>query len=151
MKETFQFAMKSSIKSLKDLSDFIIRTLQNRIKDQSTLDDLLITADEIATNIIIHAYKNQNEQYIKILLEIHPDKIILTFRHKGEVFEPEKVNKPNFQLPLYERPTEGMGLYIINHLMDKIIYKFKKNPDEENIITVEKKIVTQKQGESHAS
>jgi anti-sigma regulatory factor (Ser/Thr protein kinase) len=145
----FTLLMKSDPRMLKNLSDFILRSAKGRIRNRSAVDDLIITADEIATNIILHAYKRKSDRSIRVSLEISPDRAILSFSHDGQVFQPEKIPKPDFKAPLTERGVNGMGLHIINHLMDQVSYKFKERPDEENVITVIKNIV--EQGAHHAS
>lgn len=145
---TFEFEMPSDPKRLKDLSDFLLRSAQPFVSDRSDLDDILITADEIATNIILHAYRRRPDRRIHVRLDISPERAVISFRHTGDTFDPSKVRPPDLHLPLTERHTGGMGLYIINKLMDQVIYRFKQGPDDENVITVVKNLAHQ--GVRHA-
>lgn len=146
---TFEFQMKSDPKMLKSLSDFILSSVRTFKLPRSILDDLVITADEIATNIILHAYKKDPQRVIRVRIDLSSARAVLTFSHDGEVFQPDSVARPDFKGPLAERRISGMGLYIINHLMDQVAYKFKQKPDDENSIKVVKNFADQ--GATHAS
>lgn len=141
--KSFQYTIRSDTVYLKSLSDFVVNTLQNISIDINTTDDLIIAVDEIATNIILHAYKNDSSGYIRTEIILKPDRIIVKLFHKGGAFDPASINKPDFSPPLHLREQGGMGLYIINRFMDQVQYDFMDKDHDENTITLEKKLKRQ--------
>jgi anti-sigma regulatory factor (Ser/Thr protein kinase) len=139
--------MTSDTRRLKGLCDFLTRSLSGRVRQRDLLDDIIISADEIATNIIIHAYKREKGRPISVGLTVDGEKVVLTFRHAGTVFDPKKVPRPVLSKSMAERRSGGLGLFIIDQLMDEVIYSFKKDKDDLNSITVVK--YYSGQGEHH--
>jgi len=149
MQRKFRFKMPSETRRLKRLSDFLIRSLGRRVPEQDLLDDIIIAADEIATNIILHAYNGSKGREIVVDLLLNPEKVVLTFQHNGKVFDPEKIPRPVLSKAITERKPGGLGLFIINQLMDEVVYKFKDRDNGRNSITVIKYLTAQ--GVDHAS
>jgi len=138
MIRSLKYKMTSDTRRLKGLSDFLVRSLSPRVRDRDFLDDIIISADEIATNIIIHAYDRKKGMPIGVELLLGRKKVVLTFRHAGAVFDPKKVPRPVLSKRMSERKSGGLGLFIIDQLMDEVVYKFKKRENDLNSITVVK-------------
>ena len=138
MKQKFSFAIKSSTANLVHLSQFMEKILlQFKIKKEIH-DDIIISIDEIATNIILHAYHSNAEKDINVIVTITEDKFQVDFFHTGDIFDPDAVPKPNLSPHLSDRKKGGLGLYIVNTFMDGIKYTFKSEHQNKNIITITK-------------
>ena len=138
MKQKFSFTMKSSTAKLASLSQFIEKILLQLKVDKTIHDDIIISIDEIATNIILHAYHSNPEKEINILVTITDNKFQVDFFHTGDIFNPDNVPKPNLSPHLNDRKKGGLGLYIVNTFMDEIKYTFKSEHQNKNLISITK-------------
>ena len=138
MKQKFSFTMKSSTAKLASLSQFIEKILLQLKVNKAIHDDIIISIDEIATNIILHAYHRNAEKDINIVVTITDDKFQVDFFHTGDIFDPDAIPQPNLSPHLADRKKGGLGLYIVNTFMDDIKYTFKSKLQNKNIITITK-------------
>ena len=95
-----------------------------------------LAADEAASNIIEHAYAEQPEASFELACEYENDRLIMTFRDQGNSFDLSKVDKPDVKANLSKRKIGGLGVYLINKLMDEVSYK---STDSGNVLTLIKK------------
>ena len=92
---------------------------------------IVMALEEACENIISHAYsKNDSDKDIKIIIEFDSKKLSITVIDKGRGFSRDK----GIEKKIGEKTTElkigGLGLYIIENLMDSIDYSI--NPGVEN-------------------
>ncbi len=76
---------------------------------------------EICTNIIQHAYaQQQKQQCITITMEIknHPHCMHITLSDTGDTFDLDAVPAPN----LNEGQVHGYGLFLVKNVMDEVTY-----------------------------
>ncbi|MDZ7316619.1 MAG: ATP-binding protein [candidate division KSB1 bacterium] len=90
--------------------------------DQRTTGRIVLALDEACTNIIKHAYKMQNDQRISIICRITPGKLVFILEDDGEPADIKKIKSR----PLNEIRPGGLGVYLINSVMDKVRYKAGK-------------------------
>lgn len=140
MEKTFIFDMQSNTSQLKDLSDFVQDRVSPYVLNKSMMDDIIISIDEVATNIILHAYEKTAGNPMKLVIKLTDEKAEFTFHHKGKTFNPERIGKPNLTKEMDAREINGMGLYIIKQFMDEVEYKFKDSTKDENTIRLVKKL-----------
>lgn len=138
MQQKFKYDMTSDTAMLKGLSDFVLSSILPTIKEKSTLDDLLISIDEVATNIILHAYQKKKGFPIHLEIDMSDDKVVFTFYHSGSTFDPSHIEQPHLSKSMEEREVNGMGLYIIKQFMDSVEYIFKDSKNKENKIILTK-------------
>lgn len=131
MDKIYTLKVKSSVENLKHIGDFIENLLKAEGLNKDIIDEILIAADEAATNIIMHSYKNNPENEIKVKLVIEKDKIILSLFDKGEKFDPSKVKEPDLIKDLNKREMGGLGIFLMKKFMDEVTYYFK-NSDSRN-------------------
>ena len=81
---------------------------------------------EICTNIIQHAYtQQQGQQSITITMELKtcPRCMHITLSDTGDMFDPDAVQDPN----LDEGQVHGYGLFLVKNVMDEVTYS--RQPD----------------------
>ncbi|MEF3273691.1 MAG: ATP-binding protein [Chloroflexus sp.] len=105
------------------LSETIAEILrQMDITDETLIYNVQLSAHEVCTNIISHAYRNVSDGKgrINIIVTLHaqPPRIEIEIHDTGESFDPELVPQPN----LSEAQIHGYGLFLIRHLMDVVSY-----------------------------
>ena len=85
----------------------------------SEADHLVLAADELATNIIIHGYKKQPGS-IEVELAHHEGTLYITLRDRAPVFDPNTQPEPDITVPLEQRALGGMGVFLARRASDEI-------------------------------
>jgi serine/threonine-protein kinase RsbW len=98
--------------------------------------DLVLAANEIATNIVIHGYQGQPGT---IQIEIQPegDMLKIVLRDQAPRFDPTLAPTPNTRMPLEKRPRGGMGIHLTRKLTDAMLHRV--TPDGGNEVTLIKR------------
>lgn len=88
------------------------------------IEDIKVALSEATTNAIHHAYKDSEKGEITIGFGIHEDRLEMMVADRGKSFDAEKVREQagpyNKALPTDELPESGLGLFLIETLMDKL-------------------------------
>lgn len=130
--------LPAAIESVPLLRDFILEKCQRHGMAGRDLEDILLVADEAATNIVIHAYAGLSvvNPVFYCDLEIETgQKVRLQFRDNGRSFRMEDVKHPDLSENLAGKRKGGFGVYLIRSLMDLVSYYRK---DEQNYLVTEK-------------
>lgn len=93
--------------------------------------NLMLAIDEIATNIIMHGYEENNlEGPIDVLSDYQDGTLTVTLEDDAPPFDPLQRQGPTeefFALPLEDRPIGGMGIHLTIKAVDEFKYKFSDN------------------------
>ena len=119
MRKDFEFAAHSTALApfRTELQDF----LKASGFSQKTANDVNLAVGEALTNIIRHAYGGKKGK-IQVSIEDRADHICIEIRDFGKRFDPATVPAP--ELP--PKKPGGLGLYMIQTLMDRVEYDFNK-------------------------
>jgi sigma-B regulation protein RsbU (phosphoserine phosphatase) len=134
--ETFP-AISASIPKFRD---FISEKLKDRIHREFAFDDILVSLDEAATNIVMHGYaetKILNPTFECEIL-IDNDRVFFTLIDEAKQFLRESVPSPSLDANLRGERRGGFGVFLMEKLMDKVSYEFKEN---KNHTYLEKRIL----------
>ncbi|OGU33661.1 MAG: hypothetical protein A2068_08960 [Ignavibacteria bacterium GWB2_35_6b] len=132
------YSIKSKYKNVNVAADNIKRfCLDNDIED-TLCNDLLICVIEALNNVITHSYKKDEDKIIDINIVIENLEFIVNITDEG-------IARTNFEIPtldfdpndIQNLPEGGMGLYIIENLMDSTSYK---SDNGKNIFTMRKNL-----------
>lgn len=101
---------------------------------ESTIEDIKVAIDELGRNAVEWGNKEDKSKEIKLSYCIFDDKIVFKIEDEGEGFNPRSVDDPTIDpLGHIQRRAEqgkrvgGYGLFIVNKLMDNVIYNDKGN------------------------
>ena len=83
---------------------------------QEVLGDLKLALTEACTNSVRHAYDAEGG-LVEILYELHPDRLVVEVRDRGEGFEPPA--EPGAVFESDELSEGGLGIAIIEALADE--------------------------------
>lgn len=118
---TFEITAKSA--SLAPFRKKLGALLETAGFDAKATHDVLLSVDEILTNIIRHAYGNQGAKSenskIHVSFSDLKDKVQIQIEDKGPCFDPRNVPEP--ELPR-EKPG-GLGIHLVRCLIDEINYE----------------------------
>jgi len=106
--------------------------------DASACYDVLLSVDEMVTNIIVHGYRGQPGT-IELSLRPVGDALELCLRDQAPPFDPTCVLAPDITLPLEQRQPGGMGIHMARHFMD--ILRWRTTAQGGNELTLIKQAV----------
>lgn len=107
---------RRELRSLLEMAGFISKGV----------NDILLSVDEVLTNVIRHAYGGEKgfgqTGKIHVAVSDQEEKIEIVIEDKGPCFDPRTLPAP--ELP--SRKPGGLGIYLVKTLMDEIDYEALK-------------------------
>ncbi len=116
-----KFEMESDVNELARLRSFVRRFCEKMPENRfgsNRVNQAEIAVTEVVTNVIRHAYQNQNGRKIIIEANLFDEKLVMMVYDWGCGFDPEKVPPPQFD----GFAEGGFGVYIIRESVDAITY-----------------------------
>jgi serine/threonine-protein kinase RsbW len=92
--------------------------------------DLVLAANEIATNIVVHGYRGQPGT-IEVELRSEGDAVEIVLRDQTPLFDPTLAPTPDTNLPLEKRPRGGMGIHLTRRLTDAMLHRLTRDGGNE--------------------
>jgi len=132
-----ELRVEAKIENLPAVNDFVTGTLTAACPLRARTHIELVT-EEIFVNIASYAYP-ESEGYAVIRRSggEGPEGLTLTFMDSGIPYNPLERENPDLTLPADDRPTGGLGVFLVKAFVDDIQYEYK---DGRNILTVRKLI-----------
>jgi serine/threonine-protein kinase RsbW len=87
---------------------------------QKTCEQMALAVDEAVTNVIRHSYSSQDGHQIQIGYTLTVDALRIDIRHGGDQVDLTAVEKPDLEKYIAERRRGGLGLTLMNKLMDRV-------------------------------
>ena len=94
-----------------------------------------LSIDEILTNTISYGYDDDAEHRIGLTLRVDGDKLVAVIEDDGRPFDSSLAREPNVDATLEERALGGLGLFLVQQMMDDVAYR---RTDDRNVITLTK-------------
>ena len=107
--------------------------------DPAVVSELLLAADEAATNVIVHGYQGR-QGTIEIEVTREAMDVVIRVRDSAPPFDPTRVPSPDLTRPLEERSPGGLGIYLIRQYMDEVIHRI--TPQGGNELILKKEVAT---------
>lgn len=101
------------------------------------IDDLVLAADEAATNIMMHGYRidaSSNAAVVEVEIVFRDPVLSVRLRDQAPPFDPTTLPVIDELPPLAERGPGGLGVFLIRKTMDEISYR--RTPDGWNELTL---------------
>jgi serine/threonine-protein kinase RsbW len=144
MKLKSSFEVSAKLENLALIRDFVQETATALAADPGRLYDVVLAVNEVVTNIMIHGYQDQ-PGLIEIEVGRFEDSLVVRLRDQAPPFDPTAVPDPNLSLPLEERPSGKMGVYLARQLMDEMTHRLTPQGDNELILIKKGILGSQKQ------
>jgi anti-sigma regulatory factor (Ser/Thr protein kinase) len=96
-----------------------------------------LAVDEACSNVIEHAYEGMPGGDVDISCEVHANQLTIVVHDHGKLFDMSQVRQPNLGKELGEREVGGLGVYLINKLMDEV--HFVSSQETGNYLTMIKR------------
>jgi serine/threonine-protein kinase RsbW len=110
--------------------DFVASHAQKIHLSEKVISEIRLAVDEAYTNIIKHAYKNNPSQPVTIQIGFDNTKLWISIKDHGESFKPEKYKAPDILKRIKNKQRGGMGVFLIQKLMDQVQYIHKGGTNE---------------------
>jgi anti-sigma regulatory factor (Ser/Thr protein kinase) len=122
MNETFHLIIPARHRYLKLASGLITEILSRESRvHHGTIYNVELAVQEIAANIVDHAYTGEVDGRITIDITMHynPRCIVIDLHDTGHAFNPAQVAPPNPE----DAQVRGYGLHLAHKLMDEVSYE----------------------------
>lgn len=121
-----------TIPCLKNQLSLVRNFLSNELKEhipEKSLNLIILSIDEICANIIIHEFKNQPCKDITVEYTLDQSNQVLNFKivHQGNEFDYSNYKEPNILKLISQKRKGGVGLLLVNRIMDSIKCTFQNN------------------------
>ncbi len=82
-----------------------------------------LALDELLTNIVSYGYPDEKEHRIEIAVRREGGSLVVTIVDDSIEFDPRQVPDTDTDAPLHERDPGGLGLLLVNSMMDDVDYR----------------------------
>ena len=128
-KDRLELSIGNSMEDVMTISSGIYKFGKNRNLSQETLHTLSLFIEELAGNVVQHAFKSGEKRWLDLTIIDKPDKLIIRIRDNGAPFDPLAY--------LSAGETKGFGLLMVQKLAESIEYR--RNMGLNNLIVHLKK------------
>ena len=124
---TKQYDLKLSSQSdnLAIVRDFVASVASKVGFDNDDVSKIELAVDEACANVIKHAYDKNSDKPIEISIKVDDKKMTVVVADKGKGFDPKAIKVPNMNEYLTKMKVGGLGLYLIETLMDQVDFEIK--------------------------
>jgi anti-sigma regulatory factor (Ser/Thr protein kinase) len=117
-----RLTIRKDLQSLIRLNTLVIPFLdRHQVPGRETYAVRLVV-EELLTNCIKFTRQAPYSDDVGFLLEVGADQILIRLEYEGPDFDPRDAPLPDVDLPLAERPLGGLGLYLIQNMVDDLEY-----------------------------
>ncbi|WP_192823342.1 ATP-binding protein [Rufibacter sp. LB8] len=109
-------------KNLRVIRTFVTETLAPIHLSEITLNQIILAVDEICANLIIHANKEDSNQFLTLTIEYDKRQLVFKLLDQGKAFEQANYREPNIQENIRQGKKGGVGVALVNRIMDKVEY-----------------------------
>ncbi len=82
----------------------------------------ILAIEELATNAMNLGFTDNQEHLIHVEIIVEKDQLLIQYRDDGVFFNPLDVQEPDTNLPVEDRPTEGLGILLLRKISDDMTY-----------------------------
>ena len=130
-------AFSADFANLDSIRDFVGEIAEQAGFSGKEVYSLQLAADEACSNVIEHAYEGISGGEVEISCDVQADQITIVIHDNGKQFDMTQVRRPNLGKELGEREVGGLGVYLINKLMDEV--RFVSSKETGNYLTMIKR------------
>ena len=113
---------------LQQVRDFVRTYLSSRQLPEITVNQVVLAVDEVVANFIIHANGEDESQFLDLALAFDEHGINVEIVDHGDIiFLPAPHQSPNLRDYIREGRKGGMGMALVNRLMDRVEFFTRGN------------------------
>jgi len=99
---------------------------------QKAIQGLMLAVEEMASNIVNHAYQRDARQTFRLTLQHRGDRFIVELRDRGPAYDPLQTAVPDLD---EDRDIGGLGIHLVRHYMEELHYA---REGDENVLRMTK-------------
>jgi serine phosphatase RsbU (regulator of sigma subunit)/anti-sigma regulatory factor (Ser/Thr protein kinase)/transposase len=132
----FQLKVAAEDRHLAEIRDFIQEVGEKIQIPGKILANTKLAVDEACTNVVKHGYKGR-VGFIEIVVTGNLREFSIEIRDQGESFDLRNVKSPDLKLYVETRKRGGLGVFLMNQLMDEVRYR---GATDGNVLTMSKRL-----------
>jgi serine/threonine-protein kinase RsbW len=121
-----QLCYDGHLSDLPHIIDFVEESAEQAGVDPSVRFDLQLAVEEACANVIKHAYGGSGGDF-EVCFEARGSDVVITLHDHGQAFDPTRIVRPDLRRPLEDRQVGGLGMYLMEKLMDEVNYTFAED------------------------
>lgn len=125
-----ELTVPASMAYLKEIRDFIEQNGKKYRFADKVINSFKLVVDEACTNIIRHGYMDIKDGEITIRAIIRRQSLTIVIIDQGKHFDPRKAGKVDLQKYVDIGKKGGLGILMMQKLMDDIQYNLTRNGNE---------------------
>ena len=122
VKQALQLTIRKDLQSLISLNSLVIPFLERQQVPGRETYAVRLAVEELLTNCIKFTRQEPYSDDVDVLLEVGVEGILLRLEYEGPDFDPRDAPVPDVGAPLAERPLGGLGLYLVQNMVDDLEY-----------------------------
>ncbi|NJO02437.1 MAG: ATP-binding protein [Bacteroidia bacterium] len=113
--------------NLKLIREFVYSVLRNLSLSEIEINQLVLAVDEVCSNLIIHSHQCNPDNAIEINIHHLPELVLFEIiDNDASAFDISNYKNPSINKIMKERRKGGMGLILVNKIMDAVEVKNEK-------------------------
>ncbi len=129
--------LTNDVHQVPELNNFV-KTVADRLNlDSSLSSQLMLSVEEAVVNVMNYAYPIGTQGDISVEAQATEQWLKFIITDEGKAFDPTQGGNADTTLSAEERPIGGLGILLVQSLMDSINYE---RIDGKNVLTLKKKI-----------
>lgn len=133
-----ELTVEAAVENIEVVTDFVNEELEKLNCPRKAQTQIDIAIDELFGNIARYAYTPDiGKATVRFAVEEHPLEVTITFIDNGVPFNPLENPNPDVHLSAEERPTGGLGIFLVKKSMNLVEYTYQNG---QNILKIKKSI-----------
>lgn len=121
----YHLKLPSQSENLSIVRELVAKVASKVGFNKDDVSKIELAVDEACANVIKHAYGKNSKNFIDVIIKIDNKKLMVTVTDSGKGFNPKDIKIPDMKDYLSEMRVGGLGLYLIETLMDKVDFNVK--------------------------
>ena len=130
--------MKNEMTEVGRLRTFFFSVCREYGIDEETAKTLNLALEEWVANVIGYAYPKGMRGHVEVTADVTDNVLTLVIKDHGTPFDPTQYKEIDVDAGLDERAIGGLGIHLINSIMDTVAYE--RTVDGYNRLTLTKKL-----------
>ena len=135
--QTETLTLHNDISEVPQLNDFIEAVAERLGIEPSTALQLQLAVEEAVVNVMDYAYPPDSVGEVSVATTSDGQCLKIVITDSGIPFDPTEQEKADISLSVEERQIGGLGILLVNEIMDTVSYERK---DGKNVLTLTKQL-----------
>ena len=134
---TRNLILPNDVQEVPKLAAFVYEICDAAGMDMATAMQMNLAIEEAVVNVMEYAYPAGTKGEVRIEAQVHDTYVEFTLSDDGMPFNPTEKGEVDTTLSAEERSIGGLGIMLVKHYMDSVIYKYV---DSQNVLTLRKNL-----------